>query len=231
MTERETLQYLMAGRVADFGAARTNVFPPQSVAGKLFGIVTDDRDRLREYATSQTQGHGTAREGGGSRTVAREAVRDDLIAIKRTARILGLDTPGLDGKFQLPRRIGEQGLLTTARAFADDAAPLKDKFIAHGLPADFLEDLEADAAELEAAISEHDSGRGAHVAARAQIEATLEQLVDAVRRLDVVVTNTLRGDAGELAHWHTARHWYPKRRPEPAALQPEALVESSTSAV
>jgi hypothetical protein len=43
----------------------------------------------------------------------------------------------------LPKVLSNQALLMTARAFAHDAEPIADRFIAHVMPKTFLADLEA----------------------------------------------------------------------------------------
>ena len=68
----------------------------------------------------------------------------------RTARGMALDTPGLDDKFRLPRSNAERAWLTAARTFHADALPLKDDFIAHEMPADFLDTLDALITDYEA---------------------------------------------------------------------------------
>jgi hypothetical protein len=141
-------------------------------------------------------------------------LRADLEAIARTARAMASDVPGLDDKFRLPRNTNDQHLLAAARAFAVDAVPLKAQFIAHELPADFLEDLNADIAALEAAIANQASGRGSHVSARAAIDDAIERADEVVRKLDAIVKNKYADNPMVLAQWLSASHTEraPRRR-------------------
>lgn len=137
---------------------------------------------------------------------AREALRESMQAMSRTARVMGLDTPGLETKFRLPRSGSDPALLQTARAFAADAVPLRDKFLRHAMPASFIEDFKEDIADLERAVGQQNTGRGAHVSATASVESAAERGMNAVRRLDAVVRNMFRDDAATLAAWESARH-------------------------
>jgi hypothetical protein len=201
----DTRRYEMLVRVRDFGATYADRFPPSSLGGQAFATVKAAVDALSQHAASLMSGRGTAREGTTSKAVAREALRDDLDAITRTARALALDTPGVDDKFRPPRGSGDQTLLNAARAFARDAAPLVPQFLAHDMPPDFLEDLDKDMTEFENAIRDREMGKDMNVAARASIDSAMEAGIDAVRRLDAVVPNRLRDDGAAVAVWERAR--------------------------
>src|SRR5262245_19981241 len=95
MTGVDTRRYEMLVRVRDFGATFADRFPPSSLGGQAFATVKAAVDALSEHAASLMSGKGTAREGTTSKAVTREALRDDLEAIIRTARALALDTPGV----------------------------------------------------------------------------------------------------------------------------------------
>ena len=116
-------------------------------------------------------------------------MRADLKAINLTARAMAADVPGLDDKFRLPPVGNDQLLLNAARAFLADATPLAAQFIAHEMPADFLDDLRDDIAALEAAIGNQASGVGEGVSARVAIETRVDD--------GVAVMNKLRGDHAE----------------------------------
>jgi len=70
------------------------------------------------------------------------------------------EVPSLEEKFRVPRNNNDQELLNAARAFLADATPLKTQFIAHEMPADFLDDLQADIDAMQAAINSQSSGVG-----------------------------------------------------------------------
>src|SRR5262245_7331841 len=111
MTSVDTRRYEMLVRVRDFGAKYAERFPSSSLGGQAFDTVTAAVAELSQHTASLLSGRGTTREGVTSKAVAREALRDDLDAIVRTARAIALDTPGIDDKFRAPRGNGDQMLL------------------------------------------------------------------------------------------------------------------------
>ena len=96
--------------------------------------------------------------------------------------------------------------LSAARAFLIDAEPFKDQFIAHELPADFLEDLRADIAALEAAMSEQESGVGQRLVAGVSIDETIDNGAAIVRKLDAIMQNKYFNNRAVLAEWTRASH-------------------------
>jgi hypothetical protein len=193
-------------RVRAFGEERAASFPTDSLGGEQFNIIAEVVETLNSTITAQTSGKSSVQQATSSRTDAREALRESMQAISRTARVMALDIPGLENKFRMPRSGSDQALLYAARAFLGDAEPLKDEFIRHELPATFLEDLRADITNLERAMSRQNTGRGAQVTATASIEQTVERGMNALRRLDAIVRNKFRDDPATLAAWEHARH-------------------------
>ena len=225
MDDRETRRLEMFLRVRQFGAARASAFPAGSRGAEVLALVDASITELENHATAQASGASGAREATALKAAAREAVREDLEAISRTARVMAQTTPGLEDKFRLPRSNGTQALLTAARSFALDAEPMKAEFIRRGLPADFLEDLAADIETLADVVNRRELKSAARVAAGAAIDEAVERGVNAVRELDAIVRNVFRNDAATLAEWTTTSHTVrqPRRQSnEPPAPPPPA---------
>jgi hypothetical protein len=193
-------------RVEAFAAERAASFPADSPGGETIAGLREVIRTLTEAGTSQTSGLSSVQRATAEREAAREALRESMQAIARTARVLALDTPGLENKFRLPRSGSDPALLQTARAFAADALPLKEKFLRLEMPADFIEDFRDEIVELERAMGGQNTGRDAHVAATASVESAVGRGMNAVRRLDVIVRNKFRNDPATLAAWESARH-------------------------
>jgi hypothetical protein len=203
-----TRRYEMLVRVRDFGLSHSDLFPPSEKGGEAFAQVTAAVAALSEHAAAQISGPGTT-----TREIARAALRNELDALGMTARALAIDRPGMDDHFWLPRRGGDQTLLSAGRAFLREAMPLEAEFVRHAMPADFLTQLKARIAKLEEAIQEQQSGRNRHVSAKVGIEEALASGIGAARRLDAIVRNRLRDDAMTKAVWTRARRvGYPGRR-------------------
>ena len=67
------------------------------------------------------------------------------------------------------------------------------------MPESFIEEFKEDIADLERAMGQQNTGRGAHVSATASVESAAERGMNAVRKLDAIVRNTFRDDTATLA--------------------------------
>jgi hypothetical protein len=219
MTDKDNRKYQMFVRVRNFCTAHTADFAANSLAAQLIAALVAVIIRLDGLIASQVSGRGAAREGTSSRGAARAALRDKMEAISRTARTLAQTTPGVDEKFRVPQGSNDRQLIAAARGFAADAAPLSAQFIAHELPADFIDELNADITALEAAISHHTDAVGDHVGARAAIDDAIDEAAGIVRQLDTIVRNKYRNDPAVLAEWASASHT--ERDPKPKAATPK----------
>lgn len=222
MNDNENRRYQMFVRVRDFGSAHKGDFAATGLARQLFNTLSTTVDELDNHSTTQASGLGSARQGTSSRALARSALREDLEAINRTARAMADELPGIADKFRLPRDNNDQHLLNAARAFHRDATPLSAQFIAHELPADFLENLNSAIEALEAAISSQGSSVGGYVAAGAAIEDAISRALDLVRKLDAIVRNKYANDPAILAEWTSASHTQraPKHQKSPLPPPP-----------
>ena len=209
MTTNETRRYEMLLRVHKFGQAHQELFPAQSVGGQALQIVAVAVDQLGEHAVSKQS---SAHEGKGARFVARRALVASLEEIRRCARAIAADTPGFADPFSLERTRSDRALVTTGLVFVREAEAGRDRFVAYGMPADVVTRLSATVAEFDEAIRSCADGRDGHTAARASIAAAIESGVAAVRKLDVIVPNTLRGNPAALAVWELDRRVEAPRR-------------------
>jgi hypothetical protein len=227
MTDKENRKYQMFVRVRNFCTAHATGFAATSLAAQLIASLIALITTLDGQIAEQVSGQGAAREGSSTRGAARAALRDTMEAISRTARTLALTIPGLDEKFRVPQASNDQKLIAAARGFARDAAPHAAQFIAHELPADFIEELNEDIAALQAAIDHHTDAVGDHVGARAGIDRLIDEASQIVRQLDTIIRNKFRNDPVVLAEWASASHTErdPKRKstsPTPPAPPPNA---------
>jgi len=220
-TERRRLEMFI--RVREFGSAHAAQFPPSSFAGEQLDILDNAINALETHASAQSSGMGTVRESASSKAAARDELMRDLEAISRTARAMADTMPGLEDKFRIPHNQSDQTVLAVARAAATDALPLKAEFIRRGMPADFLEDLQADIEEMEEAIQRKAQGAGSQVAATAGIDTQIERGMNAVRQLDPIMRNTFASDPATLAAWVSASHVErPPRRNKQSSPTPPA---------
>ena len=201
-----------------FGTARPEDFPASSLGGQLFINLGEIIAELNAHAATQVSG--AAQEATSHRAVTRQALRDDLRAIARTAEAMAQDTPGFDDKFHMPPAGNDSALLNAARSFAANAAPFSTRFINHAMPADFLADLNTDIANFEAAIREHASSVGTQVSAGITIDELIADGLVVVKKLDAIVRNRYRNDAAALAEWTSASHTERSPRKKTATPSP-----------
>lgn len=206
MEENQARRHQMFVRVKSFGADHANDFAPGGLGTQLFADLGGIVSQLENHASAESSSVGAAKEGTTTRRVAREALREDLEAISRTARAMAEDTPGINEKFRLPRGNSDQALVSAARAFAIDAAPLSAQFISHELPGDFLMDLNSDIADMEAAMDRQASGVGDRISAGVAIDEAIDAGMVIVRKLDAVVRNRFFNDPATIAEWTSASH-------------------------
>ncbi len=147
------------------------------------------------------------------------------------ARVVALDTPGADGRFRRPFARGEQALVASERAFAQDARAISAALVAHGLPVTFVGDLDATIRAFDVAIGDHVAGVSANVAARAGLAGAIEAGMIAVRRLDAIIANRLDDDPATYAGWERAHHIEQRSRARSCARKPASAPASPSAPV
>jgi hypothetical protein len=93
-------------------------------------------------------------------------------------------------------------LLTLARAFARAATPYVAQFAAHGI---VIEGLVSLIEAFETAVHERGTRRDELGQTRGRLDESLKRALQAVKTLDVTVTNTLANDPVALAGWKRDR--------------------------
>ena len=229
MTDAEIRRLEMFIRARQYGRTRDTSFPADSRGRELLTELDATIAELENHTAAQSAGTRAAMQGTTLKASARAGLREDLEAITHTARSMSHAVPGIEEKFRLPRTTGDQAWLAAARAFAAEIVPLKAEFIRRGLPADFVEDLQADVQAFADSIDTKAQKSGARVAATAAIDAAVERGTNAVRELDAIVRNIFRNDAAALAEWTSASHTVrASRRATPETHDAPATPTNST---
>jgi hypothetical protein len=190
MNDKERNYYSAFVRVRDFGAENAADFPAGSAGASNFASIGAAAEEMEQSGASQASGaSGQARM---RKDLALAELREDLRTINRTARALAVDDSAVGEMFRMPYGSSEQNLLSAARAFLNDATPLKTRFVEFGLPADFLEDLQADIVAFEQSASGKSAATGEKISATASIGSAVQNGLDALRRLRAIVENKYR---------------------------------------
>ncbi len=218
MTGKQTRRVATFGRIDGFAKLYPADFPAGKKAAELLAIIRQAATDAIGHGTTQATSDGGSRAGSQTKAELYDDLYEDLQAINRTAKSMAHEIPGLDEKFRMPRSAGYGAVLTAARAFQTDATPLKAQFLEYELPEDFLTDLAADIAAFEQAEDDQGDGLTGRVGATRNIEEAIRAGTAAVRRLDPILKNKYRSNAGKLAEWLTASHT--ERAPRKAAPEP-----------
>lgn len=225
MNDQDIRRYQMFTRVRDFGAEHADAFPAKSLGAQKFTDLNAVIAELDEQGATQSSGKSAARTSAASKGEARAALREQMDAISRTAARISSDSPGSPNNFRLPRSNGDQELLNTARAFAQEAAPLKAEFTKREMPAGFIDDLNAAIDDFEQAVNSRNLSTTRRITATAAIDDAIERGLNIVRDMDPIIRNKFRDDPATLAAWtsasHVERNGQKKSEPEkPRPVQP-----------
>jgi hypothetical protein len=202
MTTNERRQQEMFQRVAEFGRTHRDRFSASGAAASAFAAVAAAAQIIGEQSLVPSA---RSTEGARLKAATRAALANSLMVIARTARPIASDTPAIADVFLMPRPRSDSRLLIAGRQFARDAEKVSGRFIALGLPEDFIASLLARVDDLERARGVRDRGIRDNVAARTRIGIARASAFAAIRRLDIIVANALRDDPALLAVWKRDR--------------------------
>jgi hypothetical protein len=180
--------------------------PPTTVWPQLVTGLDSVNADLAEQIADEESGHSVKRTGTAGRDDAREALKDLVEAIVRTARAIDETKPGFAEGYRGPSQLSDRALLDLAIGIARITPPHKADFLSHGMPADFLETLDAAIAKLQQTMTDQSEGKAGVKSAGVEIEETMDQGMSVRRRMDAVVRNVYRDNTAVLAEWETASH-------------------------
>jgi len=241
MRTLETRRYAMFTRVRDFGEAHRDLFPESSEGGQTFATIGAVVARLAAHTRAKLSGTHDGRQAKGA---SREALRERLDAVARTARAIAEKTPGFDDAFHLPRKQDDESLLLACPMFVEEAEAKKERLVGHGLSETFVTDLKVLVDQFEQAVRSVSAAKERTKVARKGIAAAQRDGLAAIRQLDVIVVNQLEHDPEALDHWREVRRieYLNRRRGAaapvdnqvppavPSAPSPAATTTPSTSA-
>ena len=143
----------------------------------------------------------------------------------RTARGIAEAHPNFNAPFRMPLGNNDQDLVDAALGMVTAATPadVKAKFISYGMPADFIEDLQEDIAEFQAAITDQSGKVGDRKSSGVMIDETADEGMSIKRQMDPIVRNFYHDRPDVLVEWETASHVErgPKRRKVAAPEEPK----------
>lgn len=223
-----TRKYAMFGRVDSFGHSNAADFQPDSEARQRFATLAGIIQDLDNAKARQQPGRSTAKQA------LLDSLRVDLFNIVRSARAIALDEPGFADGFYVSEGTGQTALLTAVDAMlAELNKPgVAAKFVAHELPADFLQQLNNQRQAIAAAQDAMENADCAGVSSTAAISRLIRAGMKEVTYLDAIIHNKYARDPDRLRAWLSASTVErPMRRQKKAASSPTAVVVPAVPAV
>jgi hypothetical protein len=129
-----------------------------------------------------------------------------LVHFAAAADAASIEVPELRQKFKLPRTSRSfMAFRTAARAVEAAALQWQETLERHGMAAPVLESFSQTLEEFESASQRVDSGRLAHIEARAELEKIGREVVHLVRLMDGFNRVRFARDGEALAAWDSAQ--------------------------
>lgn len=178
-----------------------------AAGSKALSLRDDLKGLLSEFSAAERQPKAS---GAGSRSYtsaklsALNALREDLVAIARSAEVIAAGNSKFKNSFMLPDRRRKNELADAARQFIKDAGAVKAEFLALEMAPNFLEQLQERLDGYQAAQSGQGSARGERVVATDAVSTLVSRGSLALDVLDVVIRNKFRGNADALKAWEAA---------------------------
>lgn len=205
------------------------------VAAVLAEIITIIRT-LEAAARDQLRGEGNSCGAVDVRESIANELRASLKDVNRTARTLDIEQGGVRPTFRLPKSGSYPALIATAQNIITKARSMESAFLAAGMSATFLVELDSLIEKFQDATTKKHSGQRARIQATATLHERAQQGTIAATKLDACVRNHFRNQPEIIAAWAHARHIErnPARsredRMSPSALpEQKAGLESGTT--
>jgi hypothetical protein len=197
-------------RVEAWFADHPTVVPAAgSSAGALGAQVTALQqvvDRMTAQATEETTQASQATLAAKDEPALRKELRMlHMRAIVTVAGALRGKVPGI-GVFKTPSRdMGSESLVSAAEAMHEMAAPYESVFVEHGLPADFLAQLDAAALALKLSVDARGVAQSRRTGAGTSLGNDLKLGKQILSMISASLSYALKSDPATLASWRQAR--------------------------
>lgn len=217
MRKRERVRYEMFIRVVTFIQNNIADFPAGGIVAGQLAVLLAVIERIESLSGEQAEGLAGAKFEFFGKDTARENLTAIMRKIARTARSMVYEFPGIVLKFRIPENDSDVNMLATGRAFHSEATPLKNDFIRYEMQSGFLDELQTEIDNFDAALSKPGTEIDSHVEATADIGEEIRKGMIAVRTVNAPIKNKYAGDVGKLAAWLSASHIErePKNDPQP----------------
>jgi hypothetical protein len=215
MSERiKNIADMLVG-VSQFDDANRNDYKTLTDVLTAFTVMRTAADIINAQLALRTSGEKS--RAVEQKSVLRSSARRKMKDIARTARAVNINDAGFQRLFRMPDKDNDQVLIATAREFIAKANENKAAFLALGLPATLIDDLEADINALEQSLGDKSAAQSKTVGATAEIDTQIDLAMDAAVIVNAAMQNVYRDNPAKLAEWASARHIKRIKRAVPKA--------------
>lgn len=221
MNDRDRRSYDMFQRVTAFMTENANEFKNSPVAVNLIAALNDEILKIAALGEEKMTDTAGAKDASIFRGDMREDLRDAMLDITAMWRTMADEHQNAENKFRMPRNSNDQNLVDAAGSFAVEALPLQANFVARGMDADFIAQLEAKTAAFAASIRAAETARRERVGTNAGFGSPITIAQRSVEKLDPIVKMKYRANPQMLAQWLVASHTEraPKRKKTPPPVK------------
>jgi hypothetical protein len=172
----------------------------------LFTSITATWTAMKNWGVDQVGGNQGFRAGALERRIARDTILESMREISDMAMGLAVagTLPAGGEMFRMPRSRTFVHVAAAAQAFADAAEPVKALFIAGGLPATFVEDLEALLPTLDTATGARQTSLFDQTAGTAGLKALADEGLRLIQQLRPMMRTHLKNQPALLEAWNLA---------------------------
>ncbi len=225
MTIYQKRQYNRFDRSVKYVAAHQSDFAAGSKALSLSDELKSIAGELNAASQEPKAARTSSRSYTSAKLTALNALREDLVAIARSAEVIAVGNSKFKNTFILPDRRRKNELADAARQFIKDAQPVKADFRALEMSESFLDQLQERLDAFEATQKGGASGvKGEKVVASDAISTLVGRGSLAIDVLDVVIRNKYRGNTEALKAWEEASslEFTPRRKKGEKAVAKKA---------
>ncbi len=208
MTDNEIKEFDSADRMTEFKMRHPDVFKGNARIMSGFDSLEADITLLENQGAIRITSKGLRSDGTQDKSAAKSALYKLVRKAVDTGKLIKKEEPEFDNQFKIRRgTMSNPELLDAARGFAvlltTETAKKMSEFGASSVNADNFKDK---IKTFEAGRAQQDAGRGAGVAATAEIKAVMKRLRSTRRTVAKIGTNIIEDtdDAGLLGEWQSA---------------------------
>ena len=201
-----------------FCNSNLDLLPTGSLEHDCYEELSSVTKELTKHSVNQGDGIQQSRKTTERILELRKSLLGSLRNIIQVARWNARTAPEFDEPFKLPASQGDAALLYTARQLVELTSASADVFLRYAITPDFIAGVKKSIEQLEQEILGRAAMRKSHRKATTGIAATIKRGMDAVAKLNVILTNKLRADRSKMAVWKSACHVQrlPRKRSKPA---------------